>query len=96
MVRQMSLNQIESCVGLVNPHVLWVPAFAGQVQEPTELVHAGWARVEFGAGQAWDKKFFVKVTECWLNTCESDMSKQINATESLWYKGVHIAWLLSS
>jgi len=34
------------------------------------------------------KKFFVLVTECWLNACESDMSKKLNATEGLWYKSV--------
>ena len=30
----------------------------------------------------------MRVTECCLNACESDMSKKANATESLWYKGV--------
>jgi len=39
-----------------------------------------------GAGRAGDKKFFVRVTECWPYACESDMSKKFNATESLRYK----------
>jgi len=42
----------------------------------------GRARVELGAGRGRDKKFFVWVTECWLNACESDMSKTV---ESFWY-----------
>jgi len=45
------------------------------------------ARVELGAGRARDRKFFVRVTECLLNTCESDMSKRINTTHNLWYNG---------
>jgi len=35
-------------------------------------------------GRAQDKKFFVRVIECWFNACESDMSKKVNATETLW------------
>jgi len=39
-------------------------------------------------GLGWDKKLFVLVTERWPNECESDMSKKVNAIESLWHKGV--------
>jgi len=49
-------------------------------------MRAGSARVDPGAGR--DKKFFVRVTECWPNACESDVGKKFSATESLWYKGV--------
>jgi len=46
--------KLESCEGRVNLHGLRVLAFAGRT------------RVEPGAGRAWDKKFFVRVTECSL------------------------------
>ena len=49
---------------------------------------AGRARVEIGAVLVRDMKFFLRVTECWLNTCASDVSKKINASENLWYNGV--------
>ena len=44
-------------------------------------------RVRGGSG-APDKNFFVGVTGCWLNACESEMSKKFNVRESLWCKGV--------
>ena len=44
--------------------------------------------VHHQAGRERDKKFFVRVTECWLYGRESDTTKKFNATESLWYKGV--------
>ena len=48
----------------------------------------GQAWVELGAGRAWDKKFFVRATECWPNAGESDTSKKFNTTESFSRKGV--------
>jgi len=39
------------------------------------------------------KTFFMRVTECWSNACESDTSNKCKATESLWYKGVARAGL---
>jgi len=38
---------LESCTGQVNPHGLWVPAFAGRVREPPLL--CVW--VELAVGQ---------------------------------------------
>jgi len=43
---------------------------------------------ELCAGRTRDKKFFVRGSECWLNACESEISKIINPAESLWRKGV--------
>jgi len=40
------------------------------------------------AGAGRDKKFFVRIIECSLNTCECDMSKKDIVTESLWCKCV--------
>jgi len=71
---------------------LRAPVFAERVREPAEKTcghgkGAGTPRV-MHAGAERDKKSFVRVTEFWLNACQSDMSKRFGATESLWYKGV--------
>ena len=47
-----------------------------------------WLRIPAFAWGVWDKKFFVRVTECCLNPCESYMSKKFNAAKSLRYKGI--------
>jgi len=45
--------------------------------------------VRAGVGREQDKKLFVRVTECWLNACESEMSKKsILQRASLRYKDV--------
>ena len=51
----------------------------------TRVQRGGLTRRVTRAGRARDKKFFVRVTECWLNACESDMNNKINAKRSLWY-----------
>ena len=66
-------NRVVRGAGLLR---LRVPAFAGRV------------RVGLGAGRARDKKFFVRVTECWPSACESKMNKKFNATERFRYKDV--------
>ena len=47
-----------------------------------ERVHPRWLQIPAFTGRAPDKKSFVWVSESWLNVCESDMGKKINATES--------------
>jgi len=54
----------------------------------TRWVNLRLLRVPIFTGRALDKKSFVRVTECWPNACESDMSKKFNATQSLCYKGL--------
>jgi len=73
---------------LISPKLL-VESGAGRGRVSTVMrAGAGQERVELGAGRAEDKNFFVGVSECWLNACESDMCKKLNATKGLWYEGV--------
>jgi len=77
---------LESCAGRFTPRGFQVPTFAGRVREPGELC----VLLQIGRGlnfvlvQAQDKKFFVRVVECWFNACEIEMSKKFNATEQWW------------
>ena len=66
--------ELESCAGRVNPRRLRVARICG----------AG-ARTSRDMRAARNKKFFVRVTECWLSACE--WAKKVNATQNLWYKG---------
>jgi len=73
---------LESCVGLSRagceyPHL--------RSENPHDHLWGTGTGFELGARRARDKKLFVRVTECWHNACESDISKKLNATENLCY-----------
>ena len=82
---------IQYCILKMFPPLLVVAPAAKSwrrawLRVPAEL--CVWVGVKLGAGRAQDKNLFGPVTECWPNACESDMSKKVSATQSLWYKGI--------
>ena len=79
-----------SCARRVNAWGLRAPAFAGQMREPAELcvrLRGGLGLNLLRAGRG-TKRFFLRVTKCWLNACGSDTGKIIYATESLCHESV--------
>ena len=74
-LRTLRLCGIESCAGRINPRGTRIWG-AGLGTRRVMSAGGGRARIGFGAVQTRDRKSFLRVTEFWPNTCESDMSKK--------------------
>jgi len=60
-----------------------------RLREPAEICMRVWGGCGFNLvrrGSGAEQEFFLRVTEKWSNACETGISKNFNATESLWHK----------